>query len=171
MTEFQAAIVGCQLQRLDAQTVHRFENGKRLNTALSDIPGFAPLPDRDGETLNAYHLYCFSIDDTFFGVPRDSVLGALRAEGISCGPGYATMVYEHDAFTTGDFGPYTGASNGYTTSVEANRAKCPISDLVAHRVGAWLPMTELMADASGIDEIIQAFEKVSRLRNSLANNG
>lgn len=171
MTEFQAAIVGCQLERLDVQTVHRFENGKRLNAALSDIPGFAPLPDRDGETLNAYHLYCFSIDDTTFGVPRDIVLGALRAEGVSCGPGYATLVYEHDAFTTGDFGPYTGASNGYTKSVEANRAKCPVSDLVAHRVGAWLPMTELMADAGGIDEIIQTFEKVSRLRNSLASNG
>ena len=80
-------------------------------------------------------------------------------------------MYEHDAFTTGDFGPYSGASNGYTKSVEANRAKCPVSDLVAHRVGAWLPMTELMADTNGIDEIIQTFEKVSHLRNYLASTG
>ena len=171
MTELQAAVLGCQLNRLDEQTQHRFENGKRLNTALVNIPGFAPLPARDGETCNAYHLYCFSIDDTYFGVPRDEVLGALRAEGISCGPGYATLVYEHDAFVDVDFGPYTGASNGYTASIDANRAKCPVSDEVAHRIGAWLPMTELMADPTGIDEIIEAFAKVSRLRDNLANKG
>ena len=171
MTELQAAVLGCQLNRLDEQTQHRFENGKRLNTALANIPGFAPLPVRDGETCNAYHLYCFSIDDTYFGVPRDEVLGALRAEGISCGPGYATLVYEHDAFVNVDFGPYTGASNGYIASIDANRAKCPVSDEVAHRIGAWLPMTELMADPTGIDEIIEAFAKVSRLRDNLANKG
>lgn len=171
MTEFQSAILSCQLGRLDKQTQHRFENGKRLNDALTSIPGFSPLPDRDGETCNAYHLYCFSIDDTYFGAPRDQVLSALRAEGVSCGPGYATLVYEHDAFITGDFGPYTGASSGYTASIEANRAKCPISDEVAHRTGAWLPMTELMSDSNGIDQIIDAFAKVSRLRDNLAKQG
>ena len=171
MTEFQSAILGCQLASLGEQTQHRHKNGKRLNTALASISGFSPLPDREGETCNAYHLYCFSIDTSYFGVPRDEVLTALRAEGISCGPGYATLVYEHDAFATGDFGPYSGASTGYTKSIEVNRAKCPVSDDVAHRTGAWLPMTELLSDATGIEEIIDAFAKVSRLRNNLANNG
>jgi hypothetical protein len=32
-------------------------------------------------------------------------------------------------------------------------------------------MTELMADPTGIDEIIEAFAKVSRLRDNLANKG
>jgi dTDP-4-amino-4,6-dideoxygalactose transaminase len=167
MTEFQAAILGCQLKRLEPQTLHRFENGLKLNSALMKIPGFTPLPSRDGETCNAYHLYCFAIDDTYFGVPREMVLSALRAEGVSCGPGYATLVYEHDAFTAGDFGPYTGASIGYTTSLDVNRKKCPVSELVAHQTGAWLPMTELMSDHHGIDDIIAAFAKVSRLRDQL----
>lgn len=168
MTEFQAAIVGCQLKRLPEQTIHRFENGKRLNVALESLSGFSPLAHRIGETCNAYHLYCFSIDTEYFGVPRDLVLDALRAEGISCGPGYATLVYEHDAFTTGDFGPYAAAAQGYTTSVEANKINCPVSDLVAHQNGAWLPMTELMSDTDGISQIIRAFTKVSTLRNQLA---
>jgi Tfp pilus assembly protein PilP len=81
------------------------------------------------------------------------------------------LVYEHDAFVKVDFGPYTGASNGYIASIDANRAKCPVSDEVAHRSGAWLPMTELMVDSTGIDEIIEAFAKVSRLRDNLANKG
>ncbi|MFM7188806.1 MAG: DegT/DnrJ/EryC1/StrS family aminotransferase [Armatimonadota bacterium] len=168
MTEFQAAILGCQLERLPSQTAHRFENGLRLNTALMQIAGFSPLPSRVGETCNAYHLYCFAIDSSYFGVPRDVVLSALRAEGVSCGPGYATLVYEHDAFTKGTFGPYTGASVGYTSSLDVNRAKCPVSEIVAHQTGAWLPMTELMSDHQGIDEILAAFSKVSRLRNQFA---
>lgn len=171
MTEFQAAILGCQIKRLESQTLHRFESGARLNSALNNIPGFTPLPFRDGETCNAYHLYCFSIDDTYFGVPRDAILSALRAEGVSCGPGYATLVYEHDAFASGDFGPYIGASLGYTTSLDINRTKCPVSERVAHRTGAWLPMTELMSNHHGIDEIISAFAKVSRLRDQLAITG
>lgn len=171
MTEFQAAILACQLKRLNAQTEHRFANGKKLNASLADIPGFIPLPDRDGETCNAYHLYCFSIDETYFGVAREHVLNALRAEGVFCGPGYATLVYEHDAFTGGDFGPYTGASAGYTTSLALNRAKCPVSERVAHATGAWLPMTELMSDCHGVDQIIAAFAKVSRLRDSIASAG
>ncbi len=169
MTEFQAAILGCQLKRLEAQTMHRFKNGKRLNDALANLSGFSPMPHRAAETCNAYHLYCFSVDEEHFGVPRDTVLAALRAEGVACGPGYATLVYEHDAFSTGDFGPYSGASNGYIRSVSTNRSKCPISDQVAHHSGAWLPMTELMSDESGIDEIIGAFAKVSRLRRDLAS--
>ncbi len=171
MTEFQAAILACQLKRLNEPTEHRFANGKKLNTSLADIPGFIPLPDRDGETCNAYHLYCFSIDETYFGVAREHVLDALRAEGVSCGPGYATLVYEHDAFTGGDFGPYTGASAGYTASLALNRAKCPVSERVAHATGAWLPMTELMSDCHGINQIIAAFAKVSRLRDSIASAG
>jgi dTDP-4-amino-4,6-dideoxygalactose transaminase len=169
MTEFQSAILDSQLNRLVEQTSHRFENGKRLNKALSNVAGFSPLPYREHETCNAYHLYCFRIDPTFFGCSREKVLNALRAEGVACGPGYATLVYEHDAFTSADFGPYTGAFTGYVKSVEANREKCPISDLVAHTTGAWLPMTELMSDSDAIDQIIFAFDKVSRLRNSLAD--
>lgn len=161
MTEFQAAILGAQLTRLPAQTSLRHANGKRLNRCLSGIDGFHPKVDRVAETCNAYHLYCFEIDLVYFDVNRFLVLDALRAEGIACGPGYATLVYEHDAFRNKDFGPYSAASEGYNASVCQNDAQCPVSVHIGHHVGAWLPMTELNTDTAGIEVIVDAFRKVS----------
>lgn len=167
MTEFQSAILLAQMARLEAQTRRRDANGLTLNARIGPIPGFRPQPRGLGETRNAYHLWCFGIDPDAFGAPRDRVLAALRAEGIPCGPGYATLVYEHELFTHKRFGPYRGPAERYDPDVARLDALCPVAQRVSKVTGAWLPQTVLLAEPDDIDDIVAAFTKVWDHRKEL----
>ncbi|NLF70886.1 MAG: aminotransferase class V-fold PLP-dependent enzyme [Candidatus Anammoximicrobium sp.] len=91
-TEFQAAILLAQMQRLEEQTQRRWDNAQYLTTKLRAIPGVLPQRLYDGVTRAAYHLYPFRIDEQVFqGVTRNKFMGALRAEGIPCSGGYGRL--------------------------------------------------------------------------------
>jgi len=92
MTEFQAAILLAQMQRLEEQTQRRWENATYLSSKLRQIPGIRPHRLYDGVTRAAYHLYPLRYDaEAFDGVPRERFIGALRAEGIPCSGGYGPL--------------------------------------------------------------------------------
>ncbi len=91
MTEFQAAILLAQMQRLEEQTRRRWENGAYLTSKLQGIPGITPHKLYDGVTRAVYHLYPLRYDPEGFGVPRSRFLAALQAEGIPCGGGYGRL--------------------------------------------------------------------------------
>lgn len=92
MTEFQAAILLAQMQRLEEQTQRRWENATYLTSKLRGIPGIHPHRLYDGVTRAAYHLYPFRYKaEEFDGVTRDKFLAALRTEGIPCSGGYGRL--------------------------------------------------------------------------------
>jgi dTDP-4-amino-4,6-dideoxygalactose transaminase len=92
MTEFQAAILLTQMQRLEEQTQRRWENATYLTAKLQAIPGILPHRLYDGVTRAAYHLYPFRYSaQEFNGVTRDKFMAALRAEGIPCSGGYGRL--------------------------------------------------------------------------------
>ena len=92
MTEFQAAILLAQLQRLPAQSKTRNENAALLNTLLSPIEGIHLMRPDNRITANAYHIYIIRFDQKLFGgLPRDKFIEALRAEGIPSGAGYVPL--------------------------------------------------------------------------------
>ncbi|MDY0168333.1 MAG: DegT/DnrJ/EryC1/StrS family aminotransferase [Thermoguttaceae bacterium] len=90
-TEFQAAILLVQMQRLEEQTQRRWENATYLTSKIKDIPGIAPHKLYDGVTRAAYHLYPLRFNPEEFGVARSRFLAALQAEGIPCGGGYGRL--------------------------------------------------------------------------------
>jgi perosamine synthetase len=81
MTSFQAALGSSQLRRLDEVVAERSEIADRYDAMLSDIPGVG-LPPRPDGRRSAWHLYAVEIDPEAFGCERDTVIDALRAEGI-----------------------------------------------------------------------------------------
>jgi perosamine synthetase len=81
ITSFQAALGTAQLRRLDAVVARRAALADRYDTLLSDIPGLG-LPPRPQGRASAWHLYAVTIDPDLFGCDRDTVIDALRAEGI-----------------------------------------------------------------------------------------
>ncbi len=92
MTEFQAAILLAQMQRLEEQTQRRWENGVYLTSKLQAIPGITPHRLNDGVTRAVYHLYPFRYNpEGFGGVPRSRFQAALQAEGIPCSGGYGRL--------------------------------------------------------------------------------
>jgi len=89
MTEYQAAILLNQMQRLEADTARRVENAKYLSSKIKDIPGIVPHKLVEGATRAAYHLYPFRYQaEKFNGLPRSRFIAALGREGIPCSSVY-----------------------------------------------------------------------------------
>ncbi|MFZ0181358.1 MAG: DegT/DnrJ/EryC1/StrS family aminotransferase [Candidatus Dormiibacterota bacterium] len=81
ITALQAALGTSQLRRLNDVVAERSEIADRYDALLGDIPGIG-LPPRPAGRRSAWHLYAIEIDPDEFGCERDSVIDALRAEGI-----------------------------------------------------------------------------------------
>ena len=92
MTEFQAALVLSQMERLEEQMRLREENADYLSKGLHQIGGVEPLVPDEGVSRHAYHLYIFRYcKDEFGGIPKEKFLAALQAEGIPASSGYLPL--------------------------------------------------------------------------------
>lgn len=81
MTEFQAAVLLAQLERLEEQVNHRDENATYLNERLAEIPGIKPMKRHPQITRQSYFSFVFRYDSSAFGgAPRSAFLAALSAE-------------------------------------------------------------------------------------------
>jgi len=81
MTEFDAAVLLVQLQRLEEQTQRREDNATFLSEQLSGIDGIKLLRREPYMTRISWHGYSFLYEQQAFGgVPRDKFLQALGAE-------------------------------------------------------------------------------------------
>jgi perosamine synthetase len=81
LTSFQAALGTAQLRRLDDVVARRTALADRYDTLLSDLPGL-DLPPRPAGRSSAWHLYAVAVDPESFGCDRNTLIDALRAEGI-----------------------------------------------------------------------------------------
>ena len=89
MTEFQAAVLIGQLQRLPELMERRTENINYLRDALRSVAGVSVLDAKPQVTRQG--IYCLSVeinDQAFSGMPRDLIVDALNAEGIPVTPPY-----------------------------------------------------------------------------------
>ena len=105
MTEFDAAVLLAQLERLEQQSQRREENGKFLDEQFKDVEGLTPLRREPYMTRISWHSYILDYDEKAFGgVPRDRFLRAFGAEGIPAGGGYSHPLYANPLFTERRFG-------------------------------------------------------------------
>ncbi len=91
MSEYQAVIGLCQMEKLEEQHKIRNENGAYLNEKLAAYPGVTPVKLHKGEgpTEASYYIYSMVYNqDKMEGVPRERFMEALKAEGIPIGSGY-----------------------------------------------------------------------------------
>jgi dTDP-4-amino-4,6-dideoxygalactose transaminase len=86
MTQFQAAILLVQLERLEEQTKTRQANSEYLSRRLSEIEGISPLKTDERLTRHQPWPYLFKYDSKCFGnIPVGRFVEALKAEGVPCG--------------------------------------------------------------------------------------
>lgn len=89
MSEYQAVIGLCQLEKLEEQHKIRNENGAYLNKKLAAYPGITPVKMHKGATSASYYIYAMVYDqDKLDGLPRQRFIDALKAEGVPVGTGY-----------------------------------------------------------------------------------
>ncbi len=99
MTELQAAVGLCQLNKLDAWVSRRADHAARLRRALSCYDAFdTPQPPQD--VVGAYYRLYTRIRPEVLapGWDRDRLMIALEAEGLPCRVGSCTEIFRERVF-------------------------------------------------------------------------
>jgi perosamine synthetase len=168
LTEFQAAILMAQMTRIEEQAKTRTANALYLTSQLKEIPGIAPARMYEGCTRNAYHLYMFRYEqEEFAGLPKNSFLRALRAEGIPASPGYSPLNEEPFLKTTLRSRSYKLLYPKLVLDEWEERTRCPNNDRLC-REAVWLTQTMLLGSRSDMDSIANAIRKIQAHASELA---
>lgn len=157
-----------QLRDLDERNEIRDQQGSRLDAALAEMPGVIPQKVLPGcRRVYAYHYAGYDADE-LGGVSTEVFLGALKAEGVSCGRiGYGRL---HDVPLFVEGSPYQEGCLG----------KCPHVKATPELVSGSLPVTEHLRTESFsvaprfevecpelVDQYIEAYHKVTSAADEL----
>ncbi len=154
MTEWQAAVLTAQLDKLDEQIERRMENVAYLNSKLRQLEFIKLLDTDDNGTKNTYHLFIMKYDSAgLSGIKRERFISAMNAEGIPCSKGYVPL-YKMDAFNSPNFRKSTGSGIDYSAIHHENTEKA------CNEEALWLTGRMLLGTKKDMDDIIEAMEKV-----------
>ena len=161
LTEFQGALLLSQLARLEEQTLTRQANAKLLNDGLRQIPGIRIIENDPRMTRRAYHFYVFRLDEKKLGVKCDKVIGALKAEGVSCGKGYDRPLYKNPLFQNkGEGSKFCPVSCPYYgREIDYSKVCCPVCEQVVEDT-LWIYQSVLLSEPRAMQMIIDAVKKV-----------
>ncbi len=154
MTEFQAAILLAQLERLEEQTLRREEMTRRLEAGLAGVSGISLLARDPRITRQASYHYVFKfLPEAFPGVTRNAFVAALKAEGIPCDGRFYEAVYLSSLF---EF------AAGRYPAWEAGRREfsCPVAVRAGYEESVWLPHQIFLGTVRDVDNLIAAIVKV-----------
>jgi dTDP-4-amino-4,6-dideoxygalactose transaminase len=160
MTEFQAAILLAQLERLDEQTEGRMMRAARLAEGLSSIAGIELLRRDERLTMQAIYQFVFKYDARAFGgAARDRFVAALEAEGIPADGLFYEPVYRSALFQVDprDFPALAGRAR---EDLPWARTQCPVAERAAYEESVWLPHQLLLGSEPDVDQIVEAVSKI-----------
>jgi dTDP-4-amino-4,6-dideoxygalactose transaminase len=135
MSELHAAVALESLAELDVHLGIRRALAARYTAALAAVPGIVPQAV-DPDDLSTYKDYTVVVDETRFGLDRDQLVAALRAEGIDTRPYFWPPVHRQQAYA------------------DLDGAELPRTDWVASRVVS-LPLWRDMPEGS-VERIVDA---------------
>lgn len=159
ITQFQAALLSKQLERLEEQTRRRDENGRYLASQLQSIEGITPLRRGVGETLHTYHLFIFRYDSAKFnGMSKREFAEALAGEGVPAFMGYPKPIYEQPVFQNKNFMCY--AIPDY---VDYTGVRCEVAEKACYEEGIWILQHGMLGTRDDMSQFAKAIEKIQRV--------
>jgi perosamine synthetase len=167
MTEYQAAILLNQMQRLEADTARRVENANYLTSRIKDIPGIVPHKLYPGATRAVYHLYPFRYkNEQFNNLPRSQFLAALSREGIPCSGGYGPQYRDGLIEAALNSKNFKRAFPKQRLDRYRDELHYPGNDQLCQEA-VWFTQNMLLGTKSDIDDIADAIAKVYENRDEL----
>jgi L-glutamine:scyllo-inosose aminotransferase len=158
MTEWQAAILRCQLERLPGQHARRAEGIAELEREISAVPGLSPLPRDERITRRTAYMFILRYDaSAFAGAPRDAVVAALQAEGVPCYGRFYRPLPDDPLFARD---PHTNAA--VRAGVDFDARAFPVAQRAAYEESIWLPHELFLGGAEDVGDLVAAFAKVQR---------
>jgi dTDP-4-amino-4,6-dideoxygalactose transaminase len=176
LTEFQAAILQAQLNRLPKLTQRRMANARILDALLTEIEGIRPMRILPSTTSHAYHLYMFRYDPVAFsGLSKQRFVEVMQSEGIqgaSCGYGhplYSNPLFIEKTFLGEGF-PVNAFAHGKRIHYPGFIERCPVSERACREEAIWLTQNMLLADEDSIQDIAVAVRKIQNHAQKLRYN-
>lgn len=158
MTEFQAAVLLAQLERMPEQTELRQVRSRRLAEGLSSIPGIGILGKDRRLTEQAIYQFIFKYDaGEFGGAGRDRFVAALEAEGIPCEGLFYEPVYRSALFAVE---PEDFPQLKEIGEIPWKNTSCPVSERAAYEESVWLPHHLFLGDEEDVEQITEAVRKI-----------
>ncbi|NPV54500.1 MAG: DegT/DnrJ/EryC1/StrS family aminotransferase [Firmicutes bacterium] len=174
MTEFQAAILLVQLERLDKLNRVRMENVKYLKSRLDSIPGIKYCKDDPRITKHSHHLFMMRYDsEEFDGVHRNKFVDALNAEGIPAitgytFPNYANPFMVNKVFHSGSCPASCEKYSSVTIDYRVYKDKCPVAERACYEEAIWLEHRLFLGTKADMDDIVEAILKIRENLGELA---
>ena len=168
LTEFQAALLIAQLDRLEGHAKQRDANAAYLSEMLREIPGIEPAKLTDGCTRSAWHLYMFRYDaHQFSDLPRAQFLAELGKMKIAASGGYSTLnTTDHvrSIATSRHYERIYGKAK-MADWLEANQ--CPVNDQLCQQA-VWFGQTRLLGTRTDMEQIAEAIAGIQKRSGDLA---
>ena len=165
MTNLQAALLLCQLERFDAQVETRERNTAHLVAGMQAINGIDPIPRDDRVTRWCFYYWDFRyIPDEFDGVPKSRFLEGLQAEGVPCGVGaHGQPIYREGPFADMAFFDQLGCARKgslYEGDIDYGKVYCPNAERVYAEEVCSFPHAMFLGDVDDMELILAAFHKL-----------
>ena len=159
--EFQAAVLGPQLDRLPAQSAIRERNMRYFESRLQNTTGIGLLkPDPRITRLAPYGYVLKYFSEKAKEIPRASFVAALQLEGIPCDGLFYEPVYKSSLFPV-DPADFPALSWGREKPLDLrNLYSCPESERAAYHEAVWFPHQNFLGSREDTDTIADAVEKV-----------
>ena len=97
MSELHAAVALCSLEELDDHLAIRRDLADRYRAGLANVPGVA-VQTVDPDDSSTYKDLTVIVDEADFGLDRDTLVAALKAEGIDTRPYFWPPVHRQHAY-------------------------------------------------------------------------
>lgn len=165
MTEWQGAILLGQLSRLEEQTATRERNARHLADGMREIQGVDPIQRDERVTRWGFYYWNFHYrQEEFDGVPRDTFLKAVNAEGAPIGVGaHGQPIYQNPLFQNMNFGR-TGCPIKcplYGKPVNYQQVQCPTAERLYQTQALSISHAAFLGDTTeDMDLILEAVRKV-----------
>ena len=144
-----------QLETLEKEMELRDKNREKLDKVLSQIEGISINGRKKETTREANHLYLIRYDSSFFNqVSRENFFSAMQGEGVFTYAGYKPL-YREELFSK------SSEEYSWLKEYDYQNIDMPNTERLADKESVWIKQNHLLGDDSDIQDIIDAFEKVT----------
>ena len=168
--EFQAAVLGPQLDRLPQHSATRTRNMKHFEERVKGTTGIGLLKPEPRITRTAPYGYVMKyFADKLDGIPRANFVAAMQIEGVHCDGLFYEPVYKSSLFPVKSE-DFPALSWGREKPLDLrNMYSCPESDRAAYQEAVWFPHQHFLGSTEDVDDIVNALHKVIENIEELRN--
>lgn len=171
---YTAALLKSQLSNVEGQAITRSENGRHLVKLIDDTEGLQNLRRDSFVSRDSHHLFIFKYKkESFAELPRETFVQALNAEGIPASLGYPRGCHEQGLFLQPNvhLSRIWPRNPGGRVDVDYRSMTCPNVEYLCRNETVWLPQYVLLDTTTGMEQIVQAVNKVRRHSSEIINTG